>query len=87
MDAVLLANVVGFTAGGLGVVMWVPQAIKLWKMKETKEISSLSCIFLATSASLWLIYGVLTLAIPIVLTNSAIFVLSLSMLLIKKKYG
>ncbi|MFH1832728.1 MAG: SemiSWEET family transporter [Candidatus Levyibacteriota bacterium] len=87
MDVIVLANVVGFTAGGLGVIMWLPQAIKLWKMKETKEISALSCIFLATSASLWLVYGILVSAMPVVLTNLAIFFLSLSILLLKRKYG
>ncbi len=87
MDTIVLANVIGFSAGVLGTIMWFPQAIKLWKMRETKEISSLSCVFLATSAFLWLVYGVLVSAIPLVLTNLAIFIISLLMLLLKRKYG
>lgn len=87
MDTVQIANIVGFAAAGIGVVMFLPQVIKAWKTKHTKDLSSLTYTLLATSTFLWTIYGIIMQAIPIILVNTVIFGLSIFLLILKRKYG
>lgn len=87
MDSVQVANILGFLAAGIGIVMFIPQAWECYKTKNTKSISVLSFSLLAFSAVLWTTYGVLLVAYPIILVNVVIFVLSIFILVLKKKYG
>jgi len=87
MDTNLLINITGFTAAGIGVVTFLPQVYRCYITKRTKDISFLTYSMLATASSLWIIYGVLNSALPIIFVNSVIFVLSIFLLLLKKKYG
>lgn len=87
MDTIFLTNVLGFSAAGIGAVMFFPQVVKCYKTKQTKDISFLSCSLLATASFLWLGYGLLTVALPIIFVNSVILVLSLFLLILKRKYG
>lgn len=87
MDTAVLANVIGFAAAGIGTVMFLPQAIRCWKTKETKDISFLSYFLLAIGSLLWATYGILMIALPIIFVNSIIFFISIFLLVLKKKYG
>lgn len=87
MNSVQLANILGFIAAGIGIVMFIPQAWECYKTKNTKSISVLSFSLLAFSAVLWTGYGILMDAQPIILVNTVIFVLSVFILILKKRYG
>ena len=87
MDTVQIANILGFMGAGIGIFMFIPQAWECYKTKNTKSISILSFSLLAMSAVLWTAYGVIMNAYPIVLVNSVIFILSIFILILKKKYG
>lgn len=80
-------NIIGFTAAVIGMVTFLPQVIQCWKTKRTKDISFLSYSMLATSTFLWLIYGLLNNALPIIFANTVILACSLLLLLLKRKYG
>lgn len=87
MNNTLFVNVIGFIAAGIGTVMFLPQVIQAAKTKQTKDISFLSYSLLATSSFFWTIYGIMTFAMPIILVNVIIFILSLYLLFLKRKYG
>ncbi len=87
MNTTQIADILGYGAAGIGIVMFLPQVIQCWKTKNTKAVSALSFLLLATSAALWTIYGILLKAYPIILVNSVITVLSLFILILKRKYG
>lgn len=87
MGVTQIADIVGYIAAGIGIVMFLPQVIQCWKTKNTKAVSTLSFSLLAASASLWAIYGILLKAYPIILVNSVIATLSLFILFLKRKYG
>lgn len=87
MDTIALANIIGYIAAIVGTVMFLPQVIRSWKTKHTKDISFISYSLLAASTFLWIIYGVLMNAYPIIFVNAVICILSIFLLILKRKYG
>lgn len=87
MNLLQVADIFGYGAAGIGIVMFLPQAIQCWKTKNTKAVSLLTFSLLAFASVLWLVYGILLKAVPIMLVNSVILLLSLFILSLKRKYG
>lgn len=87
MDTKLLTDLVGYTAAALGTCVFLPQVIKSWQTKRTKNVSFLSFLLLSIGAVLWVIYGLLINATPVFVVNGIILVLSMCMLILKRKYG
>ena len=80
-------EIVGFAAGILTTIAFLPQVIKIWKTKSTKDISLGMFITFTTGIFLWLIYGILINSPPIILANIVTFILSLTILVFKIRYG
>ena len=80
-------ELVGFAAGILTTIALLPQVIKIWKTKSTKDISLGMFITFTTGIFLWLIYGILINSTPIILANIVTFILSLTILVFKIRYG
>jgi MtN3 and saliva related transmembrane protein len=76
----------GYIAGTVSTLVFMPQVIKTWKTKSTKDISLLMFLFATVSVILWLIYGILVNDGAIIYTNSTILVLSCIMIYLKLKY-
>lgn len=87
MNTSQIADVFGYAAAGIGIVMFFPQAVQCWKTKNTKAVSFLTFSLLAIASVLWLIYGMYMKAAPILLVNAVILVLSLFILYLKRRYG
>lgn len=65
----MLINIIGFGAAFLTTVAFVPQALKTWRTKSTKDISVWMFLLLFLGLVLWLLYGVLTYNLPIIVAN------------------
>lgn len=87
MNAVQVANILGFLGAGIGIVMFVPQAIKVYKTKNTNSISLFSFILFAIASLFWTIYGLLLNALPIIIVNIVLLVLNFFIVVMKIKYG
>jgi len=83
MDTITL---VGFIAGTLTTVAYVPQVIRSWKLKETRDISLSMLVLYAVGVSLWFVYGVWSDALPIIAANGISLILILVLLGIKLRY-
>ena len=79
-------DVVGYSAGVLTAVTFLPQVIKTWKMKAAGELSFLMIILVASSVSIWIIYGVMLNNNVIIVTNSVVLILSLILIYFKLNY-
>ncbi len=82
-----IVTILGFTAGMLTTVSFLPQVIKTLKLKETKDISLWMYVILCTGIFSWLIYGLLIRDLPIIAANSISFLLVSIILFSKLKYG
>ena len=79
-------EIIGFAAGFFTTVALVPQAIKSWKSKHTKDVSLLWITILTIGVFLWLIYGFLINSLPLIAANVVTFILSVTILFLKIKY-
>lgn len=79
-------TIVGLIAGTLTTVSFLPQIIKIWKTKSTKDISLGMFVILCAGIFLWLLYGICINAFPVIIANSAILILVFIILVFKIKY-
>jgi MtN3 and saliva related transmembrane protein len=84
MDTITL---VGYIAGTLTTISFVPQVARAWKLKETRDLSLAMLLFFAAGVLLWTLYGVWTGSLPIIAANTVTFVLILVLLGMKIKYS
>ena len=78
--------VVGYIAGTLTTISFVPQVARAWKLKETRDLSLAMLLFFAAGVLLWTLYGVWTDSMPIIAANVITFILILVLLWMKMKY-
>jgi len=79
-------TVLGLLAALLTIMAFVPQVIKTWKTKSTRDISLAMFAVMCASLFLWLVYGLLINSLPLILSNLITFVLALVILLHKIRY-
>lgn len=86
MNTVQVANIFGFLAAGMGIVMFMPQAISVYRTKNTKSLSLLSFALFTLASLFWTIYGVLLIAWPIIIVNVVLLFLNSFIVVMKIKY-
>ena len=83
----LSAELFGFVAGGLMTVGFLPQVIRVYKLRSAREISLPFTILLVIGLLCWLAYGISFRLPPVILWNAIAAVLALLLLYAKLKYG
>jgi len=84
MDPIIL---VGYIAGTLTTISFVPQVIRAWKLKETRDLSLSMLLLFALGVLLWTFYGVWIGSMPIIAANVITFILILVLLWMKIRYS
>ncbi len=82
-----LIDIVGYCAGILVVISLLPQTIKSWRTKSTKDLSYWRYIIYVVGLVLWITYAIIIHNGPVAVMNSAGLVLAVSILMLKIKYG
>jgi len=77
---------IGFFAAFCTTIAFLPQAVKVWKTKSTKDISLYMFIIFTVGVFSWLIYGITISNFPLILANAVTLILSLFILLYKIIY-
>lgn len=77
----------GMLAGTLTTIAFLPQLIRTWQSKSTKDISLGMFLIFTGGVVLWLIYGVLINSLPVMLANGLTFLLASAILVLKIRYG
>ena len=75
-----LITLLGFVAASCTTVAFLPQVIKTYKSRSTKDLSLLMSSLLVTGLTLWLIYGILIIDWPVIIAN--LFTLAMVMILL-----
>ena len=79
-------EVIGFAAGIGTTIAFLPQVIKIWKTKSTKDISLIMFVVFSIGVFLWLVYGILIDSIPVIIANFITFILTFIILIFKVRY-
>jgi MtN3 and saliva related transmembrane protein len=83
MDTIVL---IGYCAGALTTLSFVPQVTRAWNLKETRDLSLAMLLLFAAGVLLWTLYGIWTGSMPIIAANVISFILILVLLVMKIKY-
>ena len=74
------SEVIGLIAGALSCTTFLPQVIKTWKSKSTKDVSLSMFLIASAGTALWLVYGIMIKSISIIGTNIVVLFFSVTML-------
>jgi MtN3 and saliva related transmembrane protein len=77
---------IGFVAAFLTTAAFVPQLMRVMKLRSAREISVGTFLMFSVGVFMWLIYGVYTGSRPVIASNVVTLVLSVSILILKLKY-
>jgi MtN3 and saliva related transmembrane protein len=87
MTAAFFSEWIGYAAAILTTASFVPQAWLTFRTRDVKGISLGMYSVFATGVALWLVYGLLLGAWPIVAANAITLALALVILVMKLRYG
>ncbi|MGE5506478.1 MAG: SemiSWEET transporter [Actinomycetota bacterium] len=76
MELVPYADVIGAVAGALTTVAFVPQVVKTLRTRQTRDISLSMWLLFWLGVALWLVYGLILVAWPLIAANLLTLVLA-----------
>ena len=80
-------DILGYTAGFITSLTFLPQVIKTWKERSARDISLMMFIIAAVNESMWIVYGILLNNMVIILTNVTVLTMALIMIYFKLRYN
>ncbi|SMC24826.1 MtN3 and saliva related transmembrane protein [Andreprevotia lacus DSM 23236] len=81
-----LVDLLGLMAGACTTAAFVPQVIMVWRTRSAKDISlGMYCLFVS-GVFMWLVYGILANAMPVIVANAITLVLAASVLVMKLRF-
>lgn len=81
------ADFMGQAAGMLISISFIPQLIRVYKLKSAYEISTTFTSMLLLGLLSWIVYGIYFRLVPIILWDSIAFIEVLILLIFKMKFG
>ncbi len=79
-------TIIGLIAASLTTIAFLPQVIKVWKLRETKDLALSTFLMFTVGVLAWLIYGLLKKDLAIILANGATLILASTILGFKLRY-
>lgn len=84
---VTLTTFTGLAAATCTTIAFVPQVLKAWRSRSTKDVSLGMFLLLVAGIVLWLIYGAVQGDLPLILANVVTLGLSAAILVLKLRFG
>jgi MtN3 and saliva related transmembrane protein len=81
-----MVNELGYVAGTVTVASFLPQVVRAWRTRQTRDLSLASLALLITAGSMWILYGALSRDWPVVATNSGMVGLLVLLAAAKVRY-
>jgi MtN3 and saliva related transmembrane protein len=82
----LFINLIGYTATVVGMCLMLPQIIKSWRTRSMGDVSMGMVVLFFFNCSLWLVYGFLINAMPMVISSLICVIESIVQVILKLKY-
>ena len=82
-----LLDYTGYAAALCTTGAYVPQVLRVWRTRSTKDISLKMFLVLVAGLALWLTYGFWKGEIPLISANGTTLVLASTILFFKLKHG
>jgi MtN3 and saliva related transmembrane protein len=79
-------NLIGYAAATLTTISFLPQLIRVIKLRSARDISLGMFLIFCTGTLLWFFYGLLVHSAPIFTANFVTFVLATTILVLKLRF-
>ena len=79
-------NLIGSIAAICTTISFLPQLIRVYRLKSAHEISLTMFLVYSFGVFLWLLYGIFIRSFPVIVANAISVVLSLAILALKIRY-
>lgn len=80
------AEILGYSAGVVTTLTFLPQVIKTWRERSAKDVSLWMFIIAAINEIMWVAYGILINNLVIILTNALVLTMSVTMIFFKFQF-
>jgi MtN3 and saliva related transmembrane protein len=80
-------TLLGYAAGLLTTIAFVPQVAKIWATKSARDVSLPTFVTFALGVALWLAYGIVKQEPPIIVWNAVTLLLAGAILAMKLRFG
>ena len=81
-----LTTIVGFIAGFVTTAANLPQVWKTYRSQSGEGLSFRMLLALAIGLGLWIVYGIMSKLLPLIVTNAVVLLLILSLIGMKLKF-
>jgi MtN3 and saliva related transmembrane protein len=82
----MMLRSLGYVAGLLTVGSFLPQVVRAWRTRQTRDLSLAMFALLITAGSLWIVYGIVKSDWPVIATNSGMVALNGALAAAKMRY-
>jgi MtN3 and saliva related transmembrane protein len=79
-------DLIGYIAGTLTTLSFLPQVLKTWQSRSAKDISLAMFLMFCAGVGFWIIYGVLNRDWPVIIANVVTLTLASIILGFKFRY-
>ena len=79
-------DIIGYVAATLTTVSFLPQLIRVVKLRSARDISLGMFLIFTVGTVFWLIFGLLAHSLPVALANGVTLILSASILSLKLRF-
>ena len=79
-------DLIGYLAATLTTAAFIPQALLTWRTRRAEGVSLWMYSIFVTGVALWLVYGCLSNAWPVIVANALTLLLALFILIMKLVY-
>lgn len=76
-------DLIGFAAGTITTLCWLPQAVHILRTRETSSVSLPTYAGFGAGVALWLTYGLLLHSLPIIIPNAITLLLVLAIVVLR----
>ncbi|HCT59807.1 MAG TPA: hypothetical protein DGA22_02860 [Acidobacterium sp.] len=81
-----LLTLAGYCAAVCTTLSFVPQLVRVWRLRSARDISLTMFLVFSIGVFLWLVYGISIRSIPVILANAVTLALSLAILILKLRF-
>ncbi|KPL54482.1 SemiSWEET transporter [Prosthecomicrobium hirschii] len=83
----VLIEVIGIIAALCTTLCWLPQTIRVIRLRDTSSLSLATFSIFVIGIVLWLAYGIMIMSWPLILANVFTLALNGTILALKLRYG
>jgi MtN3 and saliva related transmembrane protein len=72
-----MADLVGYIAACFTTFSLLPQILRIWRLKEARDVSLFLPLMIVVGSVLWSVYGILISSVPVIVANAIALVIAL----------